>query len=83
MDMALEKEEAEAEHEKAKMYIQYLSNIFAQQQEKPTPEFARARKEFENKLRPKNRKEKGPSEQYEWDFDPNEVIEQQNLLEGR
>lgn len=77
MDMELEQERAKAEQEKAKMYIQYLSNIFSQPQEgKPDPKFKRAKEEFESLLMPKTgQKEKGPSKTYEWDFDPNELIE--------
>ncbi|MEK4303624.1 hypothetical protein [Oceanobacillus sp. FSL K6-0251] len=77
MDMALEKEESEAEHERAKMYIQYLSNVYSQKQEGKNPQFERDRKEFEKMLNPqKERKETNKT--YEWDFDPQELIEQQN-----
>lgn len=77
MDMELEQERNLAEQEKAKMYIQYLSNIFSQPQEgKPDPKFKRAKEEFESLLMPKNeKKEVGPSKTYEWDFDPSELIE--------
>jgi len=77
MDMELEQEREKAEQEKAKMYIQYLSNIFSQPQEgKPDPKFARAKKEFESLLMPKtNQKEKESAKTYEWDFDPNELLE--------
>ncbi|MFD1450830.1 hypothetical protein ACFQ5E_08530 [Oceanobacillus sojae] len=74
MDMTLEKEEAEAEHEKAKMYIQYLANVFSQKQEGKDPQLEKARKEFENMLRPNTRKQVEKKE-YEWDFDPSALIE--------
>ncbi|GGB41745.1 hypothetical protein F3157_08125 [Virgibacillus dakarensis] len=84
MDMTLEREREQAEHEKAKMYIQYLSNIFSRPQEgKPDPKFIQAKREFERLLMPENRPEKGSTKTYEWDFDPNEVLEQQTLIEGR
>lgn len=84
MDMTLEKEREQAEQEKAKMYIQYLSNIFSQPQEgKPDPKFLRARKEFERLLMPDMKSEKDSTKEYEWDFDPDEVLEQQNTIEGR
>jgi len=85
MDMELEEERNQAEQEKAKMYIQYLSNIFSQPQEgKPDPKFARAKKEFESLLMPKtNQKEKESTKDYEWDFDPNELLEEQKVLEER
>ncbi len=74
MDMTLEKEEAEAEHEKAKMYIQYLANVFSQKQEEKNHDFEQARKEFENMLRPVI-KQKLEKKEYEWDFDPSTLIE--------
>ena len=68
MDMALEQEQSEAEHERAKMYIQYLSNVFSQQQEgKPDPKFMQAKREFEKMLKPET--PQGPAEIYDWDFE--------------
>ncbi len=77
LDMELEEERNLAEQEKAKMYIQYLSNIFSQpQMEKPDPEFTRAKEEFEKLIMPNNdKKDVSPKKTYEWDFDPNELIE--------
>jgi len=76
MDMELEQEREKAEREKARMYIQYLSNIFSQPQEgKPDPKFARAKKEFESLLMPKGNQKEKDAKTYEWDFDPNELIE--------
>ena len=73
MDMTLEKEEAEAEHEKAKMYIQYLANVFSQQQEgKPDPNFIQAKKEFEKLLRPNTTKNESKKD-YDWDFDEKDL----------
>lgn len=85
MDMELEQERAKAEQEKAKMYIQYLSNIFSQPlMDKPDPKYLKAKKEFESLLMPNTTdKYKESKKAYEWDFDPNEYIEQQNLIEGR
>lgn len=75
MDMELEEERNLAEQEKARMYIQYLSNIFSQtQMGKPDPKFQQAKKEFESLLMPRS-KEKEKKKLYEWDFDPNELIE--------
>ncbi len=77
MDMELEKERTNMEQEKAKMYIQYLSNIFSQPlQEKPSQEYLRAKKEFENMITPQivGEKEKEIN-RYEWDFDPQKYIE--------
>ena len=77
MDMELEVERNLAEQEKAKMYIQYLSNIFSQPQEgKPDAKFQRAKDEFESLLMPNdNKKAKEPKKLYEWDFDPETLLE--------
>lgn len=76
MDMELEKERNKAEQEKAKMYIQYLSNVFSQPlQEKPSEEYLRAKKEFESLIIPNVDADKEISKQYEWDFDPQKYIE--------
>ncbi|WP_156520676.1 hypothetical protein [Oceanobacillus sp. Castelsardo] len=77
MDMALEEERNQAEQEKAKMYIQYLSNIFSQpQMDKPDPKYLKAKKEFESLLMPNSKgKQKEPKQAYEWDFDPTKFIE--------
>lgn len=76
MDMTLEKERSKAEQEKARMYIQYLSNIFSQPlQEKPSQDFLRAKEEFERLIKPDTNKGKGAEKQYEWDFDPQKYIE--------
>lgn len=77
MDMTLEKERSLAEQEKARMYINYLSNIFSRPQEgNPDPKFERAKKEFEDLLIPKfNNTESKPKKNYEWDFDPAQYIE--------
>lgn len=76
MDMELEKERNKAEQEKAKMYIQYLSNVFSQPlQEKPSEEYLRAKKEFESLITPNVDADKDISKQYEWDFDPQKYIE--------
>jgi hypothetical protein len=75
MDMTLEKERNKTEQEKARMYIQYLSNIFSQTlQEKPSQEFLRAKKEFESLLMPDSKQD--TKKKYEWDFDP-KLIENQ------
>lgn len=77
MDMALEKERNKAEQEKARMYIQYLSNIFSQPpQEKPSQEYLRAKKEFESLIKPDTNDGSSNSKEYEWDFDPTAYIEQ-------
>lgn len=78
MDMELEVERSLAEQEKAKVYIQYLSNIFSQPREgKPDARFERSKKEFENLLMPGgDKKEKETKKVYEWDFDPATLIEQ-------
>jgi hypothetical protein len=82
MDMELEQEREQAEQEKAKMYIQYLSNIFSQPREgKPDPKFERARKEFESLLMPETEKEKKSTTEYEWDFNPNDFLKDQQVLE--
>lgn len=75
MEMAIEKEKEEAEQEKARMYIQYLSNIFSRpQQGKPDAKFTRAKKEFERLLMPDNNSEKDSKQAYEWDFDPEDYL---------
>lgn len=77
MDMTLEKERNQSEQEKARMYIQYLSNIFSQPlQEKPNQEYLRAKKEFESLLKPDTKD--GSGKTYEWDFDPQELTENHN-----
>lgn len=77
MDMELEVERKLAEQEKTRMYIQYLSNIFSQPREgKPDPKFQRAKEEFESLLMPgENKKTKEPKKLYEWDFDPETLLE--------
>ena len=79
MDMELEVERNLAEQEKARMYIQYLSNIFSQppkDDRKPDPKFLRAKEEFESLLMPSdNKKKKEPKKIYEWDFDPETLLE--------
>lgn len=80
MDMQLEKEREELEQEKAKMYIQYLSNIFSHPpQEKPSAKYLRAKKEFESLLTPDGKKEKARPKQYEWDFDPETLLEERKI----
>lgn len=83
MEMEIEADIQEAEQKKAEMYIQYLSNIFSQPQEgKPSHKFLKAKREFESMLMPDTKPEKD-AKKYEWDFDPNEVLEENNLIEGR
>jgi len=76
MDMSIEKERQKVKEKQAEMYINYLSNIFSQQpQEKPSPEYLRAKKEFESLLIPESSQGKQVSKSYEWDFNPDEYIE--------
>lgn len=77
MEMELEQDLALAERRKAELYIQYLSNIFSRPQEgKPNPKFLRAKEEFENLLMPSsNEKSENPKKSYEWDFDPETLLE--------
>lgn len=80
--MAMEKERNKADQEKARMYIQYLSNVFSQPlQEKPKPEFLRAKKEFEEMLMPTPQKGEVQGKTYEWDFDPSEFVEANEVIE--
>lgn len=71
MEMALEERQQEAEQERARMFIQYLSNIFSQpMQEKPSPKFLRAKREFEQLLSGEAEQQpKKPAKVYEWDFE--------------
>lgn len=73
--MELDKEEAEAEYEKAKMYIQYLSNVFAQQTDGKNPKFEQNRKDFLKKITPNATTKNEPKKEYSWDFDPQELLE--------
>lgn len=76
MDMTLEKERRDLEQERAKMYINYLSNIFSQPlKEKPSQEFLRAKKEFESLIMPESDGKSVKSKKLEWDFDPQDYIE--------
>lgn len=75
MDMELDKEEAEAEYEKAKMYIQYLSNVFAQQTDGKNHKFEQGRNEFLKKITPNTTSKSEPKKEYSWDFDPQELLE--------
>lgn len=77
MDMELEVERNLADQEKARMYIQYLSNIFSQPREgKPDAKFLRAKEEFERLLMPSDDKKViEPKKNYEWDFDPEALLE--------
>lgn len=77
MEYEVEEMKAEAEKERVKMYIQYLSQVFAQPSD--NKKFLRAKKEFEKMLMPdtktgieSNNKE---YKNYDWDFDPSEFIE--------
>ncbi|MFD1066694.1 hypothetical protein [Oceanobacillus locisalsi] len=76
--MALEEDEAEAEHERAKMYIHYLANVFAHPQQGKNSKFEQNRKEFEKMLKPQKQERRETNKTYEWDFDPQELIEQHN-----
>lgn len=76
MDMELEVERNLAEQEKVRMYIQYLSNVFSQQREGKDANFERKKKEFESLLMPSdNKKVIEPKKTYEWDFDPETLLE--------
>lgn len=60
----------EAEKEQAKMWISYLTALFTQPSlgGKEDPQFAQARKEFIETIKPKKKDElKGPAKVYEWD----------------
>ncbi|MFD2210728.1 hypothetical protein ACFSMW_13540 [Virgibacillus halophilus] len=81
MDMTLEKEKRQEEQERVKLYIQYLSNVFSQQID--DSKFQSAKKEFEQLIRPEKQADKGLAQTYEWDFNPEEVLEQQKKIEGR
>ncbi len=76
MDMKIEEAENERMAKQAEMYIGYLSQIFSQQlQEKPSAEYARAKKDFEALITPdkKGDQKKQAPKQLEWD---DEVIKQ-------
>ncbi len=74
--MELEKERAKTEQEKARLYIQYLTNIFSQPlQEKPSQEYLRAKKEFERLITPEIENEGKEDLKYEWDFDYSEYVD--------
>lgn len=82
MDMYMEDEQARMEEEKVKMYINYLSQIFAQpQQGKPDPKFKRAKEEFEKMIKPAENQSDKPSKpksEYVWDDKVQALLDQQN-----
>ena len=71
MDMALEKDEEEAEKEKHRIWMQYLSLIYSQKSEGKEPaKLSQARNEFVKSIQPtvKNEQNKVPAKVYHWDF---------------
>lgn len=82
MDMALEKDESEVEKEKHRIWMQYLSMIYAQRpspMEKESPQTRRAREEFVQAIKPKENKQIeniGPAKVYDWDFERMKLLKQ-------
>lgn len=68
MDMELTKEEQEGEKERARVWLNYLVNVFTQQSfGKEDPKFAQAKKEFIESIKPPEKK--GPAKIYDYDFE--------------
>lgn len=69
MDNLLDEERRKAEEEQIKMWVNYLSMVFAQpSMDKPSAKYKKAKNEFENAIKPqisRRRKKK----KYEWDFE--------------
>ncbi len=75
MSMAIEDSEDKHKEKQAELYINYLSQIFSQPlQEKPSAEYTKAKKEFEELINPTPKKQgaiKSP-QAMGWDFDVDE-----------
>lgn len=81
MDMELEKDEGEVEKEQHRLWMNYLSLIYSQRpEEKEPPSKKRAREEFVETLKPKQKpssqQQLGPAEVYDWDFERLKRIQQ-------
>lgn len=80
MEMEIEKDNARHRERQAEMYLNYLSRIFSQElQHKPTPEYLRAKSEFEKLINPMSddkKKDNKLPKKLEWDFDVDEYIKQ-------
>ena len=65
----MEQDEHEAEKERARLYMEFLIAIYAQRpQGKEDRDFAEARKQFADKLKPQERKpERVETKVYDWD----------------
>ncbi|WP_128738587.1 hypothetical protein [Lederbergia galactosidilytica] len=80
MDLQLEKEEQEAEKEKARVWLNYLTAMFTQPSYgKEDPKLTQARNDFIKAIQPKQ--EHGPAKVYDWDFELMKRL--QNPKEGR
>lgn len=79
MDLQLEKEEQEAEKEKARVWLDFLVATFTQPSFEKNPKFEQAKKEFIQTIQPKDNK--GPAKVYDWDFELMKRLKNQN--EGR
>ncbi|WP_342512790.1 hypothetical protein MKY34_19615 [Sporosarcina sp. FSL K6-1522] len=79
MDLHLEKEEQEAEKERARVWLNYLTTIFTQPSYgKEDPQFKRARQDFIKAIQPEQKAE--PAKVYNWDF---ELMKRLKAKEGR
>ncbi|ANU13462.1 hypothetical protein B481_1993 [Planococcus halocryophilus Or1] len=68
MDMELKKENQQAERERARVWLNYLVNVFTQpSMGKEDPKFAMAKKEFIESIKPEQKK--GQAKVYEYDFE--------------
>lgn len=80
MDMELEKDEAEAEKERYRIWMHYLSLLYSQRPEgKEPPKLKQARDEFVNAIKPQEKQpdQIGPAKVYDWDFEKLKRIQQQ------
>ncbi|MBP3950342.1 hypothetical protein [Bacillus suaedae] len=77
MDMALTKEENQAEKERYLIWMQYLTQIYSQRpQEKEPPQLKQARKDFVQAIKPMD-KSKPKEKVYQWDFERLKKLQQQ------
>ena len=79
MDLQLEKEEKEAEKERARVWLNYLTTVFTQPSHgKEDAKLTQARREFIKAIQPEQKP--GPAKVYDWDF---ELMKRLKAKEGR
>ncbi|MER2090922.1 MAG: hypothetical protein ABS920_14380 [Sporosarcina sp.] len=79
MDLHLEKDEQEAEKERARVWLNYLTTVFTQPSfGKEDAQLTQARRDFIKAIQPEQKP--GPAKVYDWDF---ELMKRLKAKEGR